>query len=282
MKMWKKFSILAAVVLLMVTWRPAWAIVVNALYDFVQVSAPSNPASGNSRVYVDSGTHKLSCLNSDGSSCAPTGGGGGSFITPLTAPVAGNFTALNYNVGTGVTTTQTNNTSPVTSITIQQLDPNITQNIVGLVKNKLAATFTATVAYSLGGGAIPGCASQSLAGIWITDGGNPPNNIIWSLQASQNGFRGPMFSDFTTFAGDIISQFYQSPWPVGGLLYMRIQETASARIYSFSSDGIVFNTVRTESNTANFTTAQYGWAIEDRQCFAPISMTVYSFTETNP
>jgi hypothetical protein len=90
--LWKKCSILAAVVLLMFVWRPALATVVNALYDFVQISAPSNPASGNSRVYVDSGTHKLSCLNSDGSSCAPTGGGGGAF-TQIARTVLGSPSA---------------------------------------------------------------------------------------------------------------------------------------------------------------------------------------------
>ena len=96
MKTWKKFSILAALVLLMFTWRPAWAVLVNALEDFVQISAPSNPPAGNSRVYVDSGTKKLACLNSDGTSCAPSSSGGSN---PFTPPIPANFTTL----GTGCT-----------------------------------------------------------------------------------------------------------------------------------------------------------------------------------
>jgi hypothetical protein len=49
---------------------------VNGYFDFFKIAAPANPATGQARVYVDSGTNKLACLNSDGSSCAPTGGGG--------------------------------------------------------------------------------------------------------------------------------------------------------------------------------------------------------------
>lgn len=50
--------------------------VTNALSDFIKISAPSNPPSGQGRIYIDSGTNKIACLNSDGTSCAPAGGGG--------------------------------------------------------------------------------------------------------------------------------------------------------------------------------------------------------------
>jgi hypothetical protein len=100
---------------------PLWATVVNAISDFVQISAPSNPTTGNSRVYVDSATHKLACLNSDGSSCAPSGGGGGglnasgfylsdgtNYYVPATMgaatlPVAGNFSWVNQGGATETT-----------------------------------------------------------------------------------------------------------------------------------------------------------------------------------
>jgi hypothetical protein len=61
---------------LFITAAIAWATVVNAYLDFAQTGAPSNPSSGLSRMYFDSTAHTLKCLNSDGSSCAPSGGGG--------------------------------------------------------------------------------------------------------------------------------------------------------------------------------------------------------------
>src|SRR5271154_3044565 len=133
MKTWKKSAILCATVLLMLTWRPLLAIVTNAITDYIQIGTPSNPASGNSRVYVNSTTHQLSCLNSDGSSCAPSGGGGG-FIQTLTAPVSASFAQLNFNQG-GATTTQTNNSSPVTSISLSQLDSSANQETAALIKS---------------------------------------------------------------------------------------------------------------------------------------------------
>lgn len=47
------------------------ASVVNAAYDFLEVTGLSNPPSGNGRLYVDSGTNLLTCLLSTGSSCIP-------------------------------------------------------------------------------------------------------------------------------------------------------------------------------------------------------------------
>src|SRR5207253_1015519 len=51
------------------------AATVNAIQDFVQIATPANPAAGLSRLYFDSTLHQLACLNSDGSSCAPSSGG---------------------------------------------------------------------------------------------------------------------------------------------------------------------------------------------------------------
>lgn len=95
----------------------ARAILVNALMDFIQIGAPSNPSAGQSRVYVDSSTHQLACLNSDGSSCAPSGGGGATPAAPyltnsgtsyltspliraVTLPVDGSFAWVNQDTAT--------------------------------------------------------------------------------------------------------------------------------------------------------------------------------------
>ena len=96
----------------------AAVLVLNAVYDIPETAAPANPASGFERYYADSTSHQLTCLTHTGTSCLPSGGGGG-FIQTLTAPVAANFTALNFNQG-GATTTQTNNSSPRLSRHCQQ------------------------------------------------------------------------------------------------------------------------------------------------------------------
>ena len=44
--------------------------------DVTEIAAPSNPASGNDRLYTDSSTHLLACRSSSGGSCMPIGGSG--------------------------------------------------------------------------------------------------------------------------------------------------------------------------------------------------------------
>jgi hypothetical protein len=46
-------------------------------FDIGQQVAPANPASGFGRVYFDSGSGLIGCINSAGASCMPTSGGGG-------------------------------------------------------------------------------------------------------------------------------------------------------------------------------------------------------------
>ena len=46
-------------------------------FDIGHQAAPANPASGFGRVYFDSGSGLIGCINSAGASCMPTSGGGG-------------------------------------------------------------------------------------------------------------------------------------------------------------------------------------------------------------
>jgi hypothetical protein len=196
------------------------------------------------------------------------------FIQPLTPPVHSNFTQLNFNVGSGVVTTATNNTIPVTSVTIAQHDPSTTQEIAALSKTKLAATFTVTLGFST----INLGPTQGLAGLFLYDGSG--NNIIFCIQAG-TGVRVPLFSNLAgSFSSDVTSYFGIAF--AGPLMWFRVQETASARNYYISSDGINFTLLATESNTAHFTTAQYGFACENRNSAGSMLITAYSFTETNP
>lgn len=273
----RTFIIIAGLVLALVLslWG-ATVVVLNAVYDVPETPAPVNPAAGFNRIYEDSTTHKWTCLTSSGGSCAPSGGGGG-FIQTLTAPSSGSFTQENYNTGASVVTTQVNNSSPVTSITVLQSDTGGTNNAVALDKAKLAATFTLTEAFS-----INSTANNGQAGLWLSDGGSPPTNIQFVVQ-NAFGTRLSVFTNFTSFSFDIVGN--QSFYYTGPLLWLRVKETASARIYSMSSDGITFEQLFTESNTAHFTTSRYGMVVAARTASANAccSMaTLYSFQETNP
>lgn len=205
------------------------------------------------------------------------------FFQPLTAPVAANFTATNYNTGASVVTVQTNNTAPVVSIGLVQHDPTGTGNFALLLKSKLAATFTITLGFTQ---ASPPN-NNSVCGLAIADSSGGPNIIQWSTGQAGFGERISLFTNFTTFSADLVANSGQ-PLHQGGLIWQRIQETAGARIYSTSADGFQTAAVTqafTEVNTAHFTTTRYGWGCAARSGNASgpdASMTVYSFAETNP
>jgi len=202
------------------------------------------------------------------------------FIQALTAPVAANFSQKNFNVGSGVVSTQQNLSSPVQAITLIQHDPNATNNAIALAKAKINALFTVTIAFTIR--TPPG--TNGCGGLWLSDGSGGPNIIWWTVSQGGFGERVSTYSSFTAFSADLIAPIHD-PLTLGPLVWMRIQETASARIYSVSSDGVNWAQIRTESNVAQMTTAQYGWAIANRTASssAPDAMmTVYHFTETTP
>jgi hypothetical protein len=64
------------------------------------ISTPANPASGNGRLFFNSGTSLLACVTSSGASCMPSGGGG-----TVTQVTSGNFSPLfSVSVATNTTT----------------------------------------------------------------------------------------------------------------------------------------------------------------------------------
>jgi hypothetical protein len=199
------------------------------------------------------------------------------FIQNLTAPVAANFTAENFNTGAGVVTTQVNNSSPVTSVTVKQHDPNVTTEIAGLDKAVINAAFTVTVALTF-----TGSGANTLAGVWINDGAK---NIIFGIRCQV----GWTVDYFTNFAGNFGGNAYSvntMNWPaMGPLLWLQIQETAATRFYRISSDGITFAQVFSEAVNTNLTTAHYGvaCALRGGSAASPdVMITLWSFTETHP
>lgn len=228
---------------------------------------------------IDGTNTALVCTNNSGNTSTDckvnaSGGGGGGFIQPLTAPVAANFTQLNFSTG-AATTTQSNNTSPVTSISLVQQDPNNEDNFAILAKSTIASTFTVSIGVTLAS-----IRNPALSGLVLMDGGT--NIIIFGYQAVANGLSFYTYNSFTSFGGSITSNYNPQPMPFGPLIWLRIQETASARNYYTSADGVLWMLQFTESNTAHFTTTRYGVGVNIGGGGGAAAMGWYSFTETNP
>jgi hypothetical protein len=202
------------------------------------------------------------------------GGGGSGFIQTLTPPVAADFTQTNFNTGSCVTN-QFNNSTPVTSITLQQADPTGSLEIAGLTKPIINPLFTLTIGMSAVFNNING-----LIGIWLTDGSAV--NIIFGFNPGNNGYFATVLNNFS---GSFNTNIYGSqcqPLPQGPLSWLRIQETSSLRIFSVSADGINFMELTSVANTDFFTTVDYGFAIEARQAGNEGQLCCYSFQETTP
>lgn len=213
------------------------------------------------------------------------GGGGGSFIQALTAPVPGNFSNVNFS-GAGVTTTRLDSSTPVEFITLRQQDPTHTGNLAAISKAKVNALFTITAALTITGDSTGGM----IAGLWLNDTGT--NNIFFGvyLSSGNNGCQVPFISSQTNFnnAGSgesTVKDPFSTAQVQGPLLWLRIQETLTARNYYLSSDGVTFYLIFTESNTAHFTTANYGMGLyffNGGGTTYDGGLTMYSFTESTP
>jgi hypothetical protein len=152
---------------------------------------------------------------------------------------------------------------------------------------KVAATFTLTEDFSMA------CYNQCFAGIYLSDGGSPPNIIVYGIQAlsatspNNQNIMAFTYSGFTlgSIAAVFLASSGSSPPFIGPLYSLRVQETVSARIYFACSDGINCVQIFSESNTAHFTTQRYGFAIWNDNSGATnpdAMMTDYHFAATNP
>lgn len=218
----------------------------------------------------------------------PSGPAGGTasaatgFIQTLTAPTAASFTAENYN-GNGNVTTQTNNSTPVTSISLLQNSVGgSAQQMVFLDKAELAATFTVTEAMTLAGDLSGGNAARTF--LVLTDG---TKLITFDLRCGSSGavFEIGQWNSSTSFTGTTPYAATNVFTFAGPLLWLRIQETAMTRSYSMSSDGTNFALVFSEAENTFLTTTRYGWGVSANIGGGNGSQamgTLYSFTETNP
>lgn len=226
-------------------------------------------------------------LTSNGTTSTPSfqaAAGGGGFIQTLVAPVSGNFTAQNFNTGSGVTTTQFNNSTPVTSISLIQHDPNNTGNIVAIDKTAIAATFTLSVGFIL---APAGGSTSNGGGLWLSNGASPPGNILFGWQGNTNTGQGLVAFYFTSFLTSSLTTtiFHTDTHFSPPIIWVRIKETVATRFFYVSSDGANWMQVYQEPVATHFVTSRYGFQIFDSgtSTNAPDGMaTLYSFQETNP
>jgi hypothetical protein len=73
--------------------------------DFTLGSAPALPQSGHVRLYANSGTGKLACIDASGAACLPSGGGGSSLTLQTNGVANGSQALLNLIGGAGTTVT---------------------------------------------------------------------------------------------------------------------------------------------------------------------------------
>jgi hypothetical protein len=68
----------------------------QVINDFQCIPTPGNPSTGSVRLYCDSGTGNMACLNSSGLSCLPSGGAGNPAAPPFSVQVnnGGSFGGL--------------------------------------------------------------------------------------------------------------------------------------------------------------------------------------------
>jgi hypothetical protein len=265
---------------LAVTIAGATAVAASDTVDQVQVNVGDIIDFMLTATGVFSGANVLTfqtSINTGGASSGGGGGGSGAFFQTLTPPVPGDFTQINFNTG-GCTTTQVNNTN---SITLVQNDPAQALEIAGLTKAPINALFTIKMGFTIAANA--GNANGGVTGgLWLNDGS--ALNIVFMLNSAQ-AFE---ISFYNNFQGSFNANLFANPiapMPLGPLVWLQIQETASDRIFSFSSDGENFFEMFSESVTAHFTTAQYGMFVECRMVPGLPgvgSLTCYSFAESTP
>lgn len=94
---------------------PPPVITQQTVIDFTMSTAPTNPATGHLRLYADSSTGALTCVNTFGGSCLSSGGGGGggSLQLQVNGTPNGSQALLNLAAGSGTSITD-NGTGTIT------------------------------------------------------------------------------------------------------------------------------------------------------------------------
>lgn len=250
-----------AIVLVLLISAAAYAIQVNAFYDFIEIGAPSNPGASNDRLYANSGTHQLACLTSSGGSCMPSGGGGvsvsGFFLnsgasywadqmfTPVTLPVFTGFTATN---NTGITKTSQGN-----GVTWSMVGGGTGQ---GYFTHTVSAPWTYTVMFH--SGILLSVNEQHMGLVFFDSGSGKAAPCYLSTDTGQNtgfAFNSQKWNSATSFN----SSYKVAAAKMPDELWIQIHDDGTTnRTCGYSIDGVNFTVFDTEARTDFLTPDSYG------------------------
>ncbi len=154
-------------------WRRAY---LAGYEDITKTALPANPAAGFIRVYGDSSSGLLACIDETGASCNPTGGGGSTAFSALTGSTNTTATML---VGAGASLGFTSTGS--------------------VAANKIAAaavavrvvTFSATPTFNLSLGTIQKITLT--ANVTSSTFSNPSSGVLYTFKICQDGTGGRTF-----------------------------------------------------------------------------------------
>lgn len=189
-------------------WRRAY---LGQYEDITKIALPANPSAGFIRIYGDSSSGLLSCIDETGASCNPSGGGGSTAFSALTGSTNTTATML---VGAGASLGFTS---------------------TGVVAaNKIAAaavavrvvTFSATPVFNLSLGTIQKITLT--ANVTSSTFSNPSSGVEYTFKICQDGTGGRTFVFPTALKGA-----------------MTIGETASTcsiQSFTYESDASEYNT----------------------------------------
>lgn len=253
-----------AIVLVLLIVAGAYAIQVNAFYDFIEIGAPSNPGSNNDRLYADSTSHSLTCLTSTGGSCLSVGGG--ATLTQLlgdstlTAPTTGTFgTSATSPQATGVSFTNDSSggfSGVILTGSSSANDTNIVARLMAVPATPWSFRMRSwqngiSNRYAFGGGI---CLYDGTKLIMYGSFGRSSNvgdGIGLELRVGQ-------FNTTSSFSGSPMENIWFGFPGRLGLFDIKLVDDGTNRIYYGIGDGVAANQVKyyTETDT-NFLTATH-------------------------
>jgi len=203
------------------------------------ISTPANPASGNGRLFFNSGSGLFSCITSSGSSCMPSGGAG-----TVTQVTSGNFSPL-FNVSVA-----TNTITPAFSFaTINQSANTVYGNCTGSTGAPAFCGLTATMLPTL---SITANGQTCTIGSTCNVNAGASAHSVALNQGNGNALTGPALGNAgqvfesngpgadPSFQDPIVSYAYVNLWTTQDVTTTRT--SATVRVSTFSQFGTLYLT----------------------------------------
>lgn len=258
---------------------------------FVQGFAPGGSNSLTLQVNAVNNASQAKLNLSNGNAVFVTDAGAGTVtftnaFTPatITFPPSTGWTWQSQNVGGSINTVSTTNNR------IALTTDGSHDGIAAYVRNEISANFTISAIISVVSGYHTTSARYFSAGLAVTDGtklivygllGFNNTNYLSAFKWSNATTANVAVTGFTEDSGigNILTGAF------GAYMWLRIQETASNRIYSISPDGVIWNQISSTTNTDFLTTSKYGLFIRGSSASGintSAAMACISFAETTP